>query len=128
MDEKLRKAIQERAYALWEQAGRPEGGDLAYWLEAESEIAGLSVAGEEDPLAGVDEFAPGEMAGGAEGPTAAPAVAAPAAEAALQASVEEAVPAAEQLPTAEQENPISKRVRAAAATPKRRTRAKKTAD
>ena len=127
MDEKLRKAIQERAYALWEQAGRPEGGDLAYWLEAESEIAGLSVAGEEDPLAGVDEFAPGEMAGGAEGPTAAPA-AAPAAEAALQASVEEAVPAAEQLPTAEQENPISKRVRAAAATPKRRTRAKKTAD
>ena len=60
MDDKLRKAIEERAYALWEQAGRPEGSELAYWFQAEGELVGLSVAGEEDPLVAVDDFPPGE--------------------------------------------------------------------
>ena len=30
--------IRVRAYFLWEQAGRPEGGDLAFWDQARSEI------------------------------------------------------------------------------------------
>lgn len=30
--------IRMRAYFLWEQAGRPEGGDLAFWDQARSEI------------------------------------------------------------------------------------------
>lgn len=30
--------IRTRAYALWEQAGRPEGDGLQFWLEAEREL------------------------------------------------------------------------------------------
>ena len=30
--------IRTRAYFLWEQAGRPEGGDLAFWDQARAEI------------------------------------------------------------------------------------------
>jgi hypothetical protein len=28
----------ERAYTIWEQEGRPEGRDLAHWLQAEAGI------------------------------------------------------------------------------------------
>lgn len=31
--------IRERAYAIWEQEGRPAGKDLDHWLRAEAEIA-----------------------------------------------------------------------------------------
>ncbi len=27
-----------RAYLLWEEAGRPEGGDLAFWDQARREV------------------------------------------------------------------------------------------
>ena len=30
--------IRERAYLLWEQAGRPEGGDLEFWERAREQI------------------------------------------------------------------------------------------
>ena len=30
--------IRVRAYFLWEQAGRPEGGDLNFWDQAREEI------------------------------------------------------------------------------------------
>ena len=30
--------IRERAYAIWEQDGRPEGRSLAHWSQAEAEI------------------------------------------------------------------------------------------
>jgi len=30
--------IRTRAYMLWEQAGRPEGGDLEFWERARREI------------------------------------------------------------------------------------------
>lgn len=62
MDEELRKAVEQRAYALWEAAGRPEGGDLEFWLQAEGEIGTLSVAGEEDPFVALDDLAPGGAA------------------------------------------------------------------
>lgn len=55
MDPELRRRIEERAYSLWESNGRPEGRALDYWLEAEQEIVSQSVAGEEDPLAGIDQ-------------------------------------------------------------------------
>jgi hypothetical protein len=32
--------IRARAYALWEQAGRPEGDGLPFWLQAERELTG----------------------------------------------------------------------------------------
>jgi len=38
MSEQREQAIRERAYALWEQDGRPEGRSLAHWSQAEAEI------------------------------------------------------------------------------------------
>ena len=32
------ESIASRAYTLWEQAGRPEGCDLQFWLQAESQL------------------------------------------------------------------------------------------
>ena len=57
-DDELRRRITERARQLWEEAGRPEGRDMEYWLEAEEELAPLSVAGEEDPMEALDHEAP----------------------------------------------------------------------
>lgn len=33
-----RGKVRARAFELWEQAGRPEGRDLEFWLEAERQI------------------------------------------------------------------------------------------
>jgi hypothetical protein len=60
MEPELRRSIEERAYALWEADGRPEGRALDYWLQAEQEIVNQSVGGEEDPLAGIDQESTGE--------------------------------------------------------------------
>ncbi|HLY47419.1 MAG TPA: DUF2934 domain-containing protein [Stellaceae bacterium] len=30
--------IRERAYEIWDHAGRPEGKELDFWLQAEAEI------------------------------------------------------------------------------------------
>ncbi len=32
--------IRRRAHELWENAGRPEGGEMDFWLQAERELAG----------------------------------------------------------------------------------------
>jgi len=32
------EVIRERAYAIWEEEGRPEGRHLDHWLRAEAEI------------------------------------------------------------------------------------------
>lgn len=32
--------IRERAFQLWDEAGRPEGQDLDYWLQAENQLQG----------------------------------------------------------------------------------------
>ena len=61
IDEELRARIKRRAQELWEAEGRPEGRELQHWLEAEREILELSVAGEEDPLAGLDDWQPGDL-------------------------------------------------------------------
>ena len=55
MDPELRRRIEECAYSLWASEGRPEGRALDYWLQAEQEIVNQSMAGEEDPLAGIDQ-------------------------------------------------------------------------
>ena len=36
--DQILEPIRERAYFLWEQAGRPEGGDLGFWDEARRQI------------------------------------------------------------------------------------------
>ena len=38
--------IRTRAYLLWEQAGRPEGGDLEFWERARKEIEAEQAAAE----------------------------------------------------------------------------------
>ena len=35
-------SIRERAYAIWEQEGRPEGRQWDHWLRAASELAARS--------------------------------------------------------------------------------------
>ncbi len=54
MDDDLLRRVEERARALWEQDGRPEGALDAYRAQAESELSGQSVSGEEDPLEALD--------------------------------------------------------------------------
>jgi hypothetical protein len=39
MASQRKQAIRERAYAIWEQEGRPDGKDLDHWLGAEAETA-----------------------------------------------------------------------------------------
>ena len=51
MGSELKREIEDRARALWEADGRPEGRALDYWLQAEQEIVNQSIAGEEDPPA-----------------------------------------------------------------------------
>ena len=43
MDVAMRKAIKERAYVLWEEAGRPDGSGLLYWLRAEEEFGKVGI-------------------------------------------------------------------------------------
>ena len=43
--------IRERAYLLWEAAGRPSGRDLDYWLQAEAAIARPAEADPQVPTA-----------------------------------------------------------------------------
>lgn len=40
--------ILERAYQLWEQAGRPEGRDNEFWHQAEAELAAEHVDANSD--------------------------------------------------------------------------------
>ncbi len=42
--------IAERAYRIWEEAGRPEGHDIEHWLSAEAELAEAGFADEESAL------------------------------------------------------------------------------
>ena len=40
--------IRERAYFLWQEAGQPEGNDVAHWIMAEQELTGTgSIEGRE---------------------------------------------------------------------------------
>ncbi len=62
--ERVRKRIEERAYVLWEQEGRPEGCDLDHWLRAGAEIA---AGGAEQPNPAASAARPGrnpEKSGG----------------------------------------------------------------
>jgi hypothetical protein len=59
MDKETEQRIRERAYVLWENDGRPEGGAEAYWLQAEAEIMNQPIAGGEDPQAALDDQEPG---------------------------------------------------------------------
>jgi Protein of unknown function (DUF2934) len=46
MAEQKEQAIRERAYALWEEEGRPDGKDLEHWRRAEDEVNSACEANE----------------------------------------------------------------------------------
>lgn len=39
-DAPTEEAVRERAYHLWEEAGRPEGDGVDFWVRAERELSG----------------------------------------------------------------------------------------
>lgn len=39
MDEDRIQKVRDRAHALWERAGRPQGQDMEHWSQAERELA-----------------------------------------------------------------------------------------
>ena len=59
--------IARRAYAIWEQEGRPHGRNLDHWLKAERELNGqtsptLSPRRTESPKRGARSVAPAKTA------------------------------------------------------------------
>ena len=57
MDDETRQAIEHRAYALWEEAGRPDGSALGYWLQAELELGIIKSVAPDDPFVTLQELA-----------------------------------------------------------------------
>ena len=102
MDVAMRKAIEERAYVLWEEAGRPDGSGLLYWLRAEEEFGIIPKVEEPDPLVTLRELAVEAQQQHEEDVARAAGN--------LQELVDEAVPVAERLPCGPQENPLSEHV------------------
>lgn len=45
-----REAVAERAYLLWEQAGKPLGRDEEFWLRAEAELTTAASGGGVPPV------------------------------------------------------------------------------
>jgi DUF2934 family protein len=58
MDQAMRKAVEERAHALWQEAGSPEGDAQRYWLRAEVEL-GVIPEAEAQPEEHRDELPEG---------------------------------------------------------------------
>jgi hypothetical protein len=77
MDTEQEARVRERAHAIWEREGRPEGGAERHWARAEEELRAeeghgvASTAGTEtwtEPTGGVAEGGPGPGAGGDDRP------------------------------------------------------------
>jgi len=47
-DRREQASISERAFAIWEEEGRPEGASVAHWLRAEAEIKAGKIIGVTD--------------------------------------------------------------------------------
>src|SRR5215207_6363557 len=93
MDQITRKAVEERARALWQEAGSPEGDTRRYWFRAEVE---LGVTPEAETRQGEHRDRPTQ------------------ADEPLRRSVDAAVPTAERLPRGAEGNPLSQHVEHAA--------------
>src|SRR4051812_31823693 len=104
MDQMMRKAVEERAHALWQEAGRPEGEAVRYWLQAEVEL-GVIPEAKAQPGEHRDEPPQGDPAAQASGRDRPRQADDP-----LQRSVNAAVPTAERLPRGAEENPLSQHV------------------
>jgi hypothetical protein len=84
MDEAWQHKLRERAYALWEREGRPEGGAARHWAQAEEElraeapvVEATRTAGDAASTAGTETWSdPMAEAPGTAGQAEAPAEAA----------------------------------------------------
>ena len=47
-DGREQAVIRERAFAIWEEEGRPEGKSVAHWVRAEAEIKTHKISGVTD--------------------------------------------------------------------------------
>ena len=61
MDEQRHRRIELRAYKLWEEADRPDGRELEFWLQAEQEVGNLGGVNEADPYLTPDDLDQGEF-------------------------------------------------------------------
>ncbi|TPE51656.1 DUF2934 domain-containing protein [Amaricoccus solimangrovi] len=72
MDQELEDRVRSRAYAIWEEEGRPEGADLDHWLRAvlelQAEEAGGPASGAQaggghtnDPVTVPEDMDPGRL-------------------------------------------------------------------
>ncbi len=43
-DETILQKVRERAYAIWEREGRPDGRDREHWTMAEKEVTPMSLS------------------------------------------------------------------------------------
>ncbi|WP_448187502.1 DUF2934 domain-containing protein [Azospirillum sp. sgz301742] len=44
MSQNVEQRIRDRAYAIWQEQGCPEGCDYEHWLKAEQEVAATATA------------------------------------------------------------------------------------
>ena len=78
MDTDWEELIQVRAYHLWEQAGRPEGSEAAFWAEAERQMRAEAPPAS---TAGTETWTdPGGSIGGEADPSTTPAAPEPSVE------------------------------------------------
>ncbi|MBW9054989.1 DUF2934 domain-containing protein [Rhizobium mesosinicum] len=75
MTNRTENRVRERAYAIWEKEGRPEGQDRRHWKEAEVELRGETTKVNEQARKQIEET---ETATGAIGvPIPPPSMASP---------------------------------------------------
>ena len=73
MDEGWERKVRERAYAVWEQEGRPEGHAERFWHTAERQLLGEGHRpGEETDRARADEIVTEAVEGSESSPASAP--------------------------------------------------------
>jgi Protein of unknown function (DUF2934) len=74
MDAERDEKVRERAYAIWEREGRPEGGAERHWAEAEEELRAEERGRAEVPAASTAGTETWTDPGGSVGGEADPAV------------------------------------------------------
>ena len=115
MDQAMREALERRAYAIWQEAGCPDGQALLHWLQAEVEFGVIAKVEADDPFVTLHELglaarrgtrlSLGELDMHADDQDQPAAT-----DEALRRNVERVVPEAERLPRGADENPISEQV------------------
>ncbi|EJJ25835.1 DUF2934 domain-containing protein [Rhizobium sp. CF142] len=65
MTERNEDRVRQRAYAIWEEQGRPDGEDLCHWSDAEAELRGETAKANEQARKQIEETEAATRATGA---------------------------------------------------------------